>query len=144
MKNPKRFNNLLRATANQSPDPSTKVGALIVAIDEEGRDFIISTGFNRMPQGSDKFPWGVDAQEFVNTKYPYVVHAEMDAILGITNSLFNEDHELEMIVSINPCVACARHIAHLGITKVYYHEYRNCSEAELLFKKLNIELIQIK
>ena len=65
--------------SKRSKDPNTQVGACIV--DENNR--ILSTGYNGFPHGcsDDEFPWGREGQD-VETKYPYVVHAELNAILN--------------------------------------------------------------
>ena len=65
--------------ARRSKDPSTQVGACIVSRD----NIILSTGYNGFPSGcsDDEYPWareGADGE----TKYPYVVHAELNAILN--------------------------------------------------------------
>ena len=63
--------------AQRSKDPNTQVGACIVSQD----NIILSTGYNGLPNGcsDDEFPWERQGEE---TKYPYVVHAELNAILN--------------------------------------------------------------
>ena len=70
--------------AKRSKDPNTQVGACIV--DSENR--ILSTGYNGFPSGcsDDEYPWEREGG-FLDTKYPYVVHAEPNAILNSTTSL---------------------------------------------------------
>ena len=65
--------------ADRSKDPSTQVGACIVSTDNR----ILSTGYNGFPQGcsDDTFPWNRDAS-VGETKYQFVVHAELNAILN--------------------------------------------------------------
>ena len=65
--------------AMRSKDPSTQVGACIV--DEDNR--ILSTGYNGFPSGcsDDEFPWGREGA-YLEVKYPFVVHAELNAILN--------------------------------------------------------------
>lgn len=71
-------------SAHRSKDPNTKVGACIV--NENKR--IVGIGYNGFPYGcnDDVYPWERDG-DFLNTKYPYVVHAEPNAILNSTSSL---------------------------------------------------------
>ena len=66
-------------SARRSKDPNTQVGACIV----NGRNKIMSVGYNGFPQGcsDDEFPWERTGDEY-NTKYPYVCHAELNAILN--------------------------------------------------------------
>ena len=71
------FMGVAMLAARRSKDPSTQVGACIVSQD----NIIISTGYNGMPKGcsDDEFPWNREGED---TKYPYVVHAELNAILN--------------------------------------------------------------
>ena len=73
------FMGIAMLAAMRSKDPNTQVGACIVSED----NIIISTGYNGMPKGcsDDEFPWERDGQQDM-TKYPYVVHAELNAILN--------------------------------------------------------------
>ena len=72
--------------AQRSKDPNTQVGACIVSGDESsyGKNVIISTGYNGFPLGcsDDVFPWEREGGEPNSTKYPFVVHAELNAILN--------------------------------------------------------------
>ena len=100
----------------RSKDPSTQVGACI--INEEGR--LLSAGYNGTPnQWADEiFPWGKDAEE-ENTKYPYVIHAEMNAISNF-HGLKSDLRNSTMYVTLFPCTNCAKLIIQMGITKVVY------------------------
>ena len=66
-------------SAYRSKDPHTQVGACIVNEDKH----IVGVGYNGMPNGCDdhEYPWGRTG-EFAEQKYPYVVHAELNAILN--------------------------------------------------------------
>ena len=100
--------------AMRSKDPSTQVGACIV--DDDNR--ILSTGYNGFPRGcsDDEFPW--DRQGgFSDTKYPYVVHAELNAILNAGGkNLANS----RLYVALFPCNECAKAIIQSGIKEVIY------------------------
>ena len=98
--------------AHRSKDPSTQVGACIVSAD----NIIISTGYNGMPKGcSDaEFPWDRSGEE---TMYPYVVHAELNAILNASG----RDLRGSLIyVALFPCNECAKAIIQSGIREVLY------------------------
>ncbi|RRD40445.1 dCMP deaminase family protein [Leptotrichia sp. OH3620_COT-345] len=97
----------------RSKDPSTQVGACI--IDEDRK--IIGIGYNGFPVGSsdDSMPWNKDG-DFLDTKYPYVVHAELNAILNSIKSLKN----CTIYVTHFPCNECAKAIVQSGIKKVIY------------------------
>lgn len=100
--------------AKRSKDPSTQVGACIV--DEENR--ILSTGYNGFPQGcsDDEYPWDRDGDE-ENTKYPYVVHAELNSILNAGGKSLKG---AKMYVALFPCNECAKAIIQCGISEVIY------------------------
>ena len=100
--------------AERSKDPSTQVGACIV--DDTNR--ILSTGYNGFPKGcsDDEFPWNRNSEEG-ETKYPFVVHAELNAILNNRGkSLANS----KIYVALFPCHECAKAIIQAGITEVIY------------------------
>ena len=100
--------------AGRSKDPSTQVGACIV--DNSNR--IISTGYNGFPHGcsDDDFPWNRDSEQG-ETKYPFVVHAELNAVLNAGGkSLFGS----RLYVALFPCNECAKAIIQSGIKEVIY------------------------
>lgn len=101
-------------SAMRSKDPNTQVGACIV--NEENR--IVGIGYNGFPAGcsDEELPWGREG-EYLDTKYPYVCHAEMNAIL---NSDFGRMNNCRMYVSLFPCNECAKMIIQAGIKQVVY------------------------
>ena len=100
--------------AERSKDPSTQVGACIVNSSER----ILSTGYNGFPYGcdDDAFPWDREG-ESNNTKYPFVVHAELNAILNAGGR--NLDGA-RIYVALFPCNECAKAIIQAGIKEVVY------------------------
>ena len=68
----------------RSKDPNTQVGACIV--NDENK--IESTGYNGTPRGlnDDDMSWERNG-DFINTKYAYVCHSELNAILNYKGSL---------------------------------------------------------
>ncbi|MFV0255092.1 MAG: deoxycytidylate deaminase [Erysipelotrichaceae bacterium] len=107
------FMALAHLVAQRSKDPSTQVGACIV--NEANR--IVGVGYNGMPSGCDdsEFPWGKSGVE-TDTKYPYVVHAELNAILNSTTKL----NGCKIYVSLFPCNECAKAIIQSGIKEIVY------------------------
>jgi len=107
------FMGVAKLSALRSKDPNTKVGACIV--NEKKR--IVGIGYNGMPYGCDDscYPWQRDG-DFLNTKYPYVVHAEPNAILNSTNKLDNAT----IYVTLFPCNECAKLIIQSGIKEIVY------------------------
>ena len=100
--------------AERSKDPSTQVGACIVSDDNR----ILSTGYNGFPQGcsDDIFPWNRD-ENAGETKYNFVVHAELNAILNAGGkSLVGS----RIFVSLFPCHECAKAIIQAGVKEVVY------------------------
>lgn len=106
------FMGVAKLAARRSKDPSTQVGACIVSPD----DIIISTGYNGMPKGcsDDEFPWDREGAE---TKYPYVVHAELNAIL---NANGRDLRGSRVYVALFPCNECAKAIIQSGVKEVVY------------------------
>ena len=123
--------------ARRSKDPNTQVGACIVSQD----NIIISTGYNGMPKGcsDDEYPWERDGDQ---TKYPYVVHAELNAIL---NSAHNNLKGARVYVTLFPCNECTKAIIQSGIAEVVYygdkyHDSDSSVAARFMFKKAGIRL----
>ena len=106
------FMGVAMLAARRSKDPNTQVGACIVSQD----NIIISTGYNGMPKGcsDDEFPW---EREGAETKYPYVVHAELNAIL---NANGRDLRGSRLYVALFPCNECAKAIIQSGVKEVVY------------------------
>lgn len=99
----------------RSKDPNTQVGACIVSQDKK----IIGVGYNGFPIGcsDDELPWERDG-DWINTKYPYVCHAELNAILNSNNSAMLRGATL--YVALFPCNECAKAVIQAGIRKIVY------------------------
>lgn len=108
------FMSVAQLAAQRSKDPCTKVGACIV--NEQNK--IVATGYNGMPNGvhDDVVPWTKEGP-FLDTKYAYVVHAELNAIL---NSVLTDQTGCRLFVSLFPCNECAKAIIQSGIRHVIY------------------------
>ena len=106
------FMGVAMLAAQRSKDPNTQVGACIVSED----NIIISTGYNGMPKGcsDDEFPWNRDGED---TKYPYVVHAELNAIL---NANGRDLRGSKVYVALFPCNECAKAIIQAGVKEIFY------------------------
>ena len=100
--------------AERSKDPSTQVGACIV--DDQNR--ILSTGYNGFPHGcsDDEFPWNRD-ESLGETKYQFVVHAELNAILNARGKSLADS---KLYVGLFPCNECAKAIIQAGVSEVVY------------------------
>ncbi|MFI3329644.1 MAG: dCMP deaminase family protein [bacterium] len=108
------FMGVAALSAKRSKDPSTKVGCCIVNEDKK----IIGIGYNGFPVGVDdkEFPWGNTSENWLETKYPYVVHAEANAILNTTSSCKNAT----IYVTLFPCNECAKLIIQSGMKELIY------------------------
>ena len=101
-------------SAQRSKDPSTQVGACIVNKDNK----IVGVGYNGFPIGcsDEDLPWNRKGN-FIETKYPFICHAELNAILNSnTQSLKN----CTIYVALFPCNECAKAIIQSGIREVVY------------------------
>lgn len=107
------FMGVASLSSKRSKDPNTQVGACVVNEDKR----IIGIGYNGFPMGcrDDVFPWGKE-DNYLNTKYPYVVHAEPNAILNCTSSLKGAT----LYVTLFPCNECAKLIIQSGIKHIVY------------------------
>ena len=108
------FMGIALLSGERSKDPNTQVGACIVGADNR----ILSVGYNGFPNGcSDElFPWARDGEE-LNTKYPYVAHSELNAILNYRGGNLEG---AKLYVSLFPCNECAKAIIQTGIKTVIY------------------------
>lgn len=106
----------------RSKDPSTQVGACIV----NQQNKILSTGYNGFPIGcsDDDFPWTKEG-DFIDTKYAYVCHAELNAILNNPGTIFQN---CRIYVSLFPCNECAKAIIQSGIKEVIYLSDKHAQE----------------
>ena len=117
-------------SAKRSKDPNTQVGACIINTDKR----IIGIGYNGFPSAlsDDEFPWEKEGN-FSNTKYPYVVHAEMNAILNATQSLKNAT----LYVTLFPCHECSKMLIQAAIKEiVYYGQKYEQTESDVAAKKM--------
>ena len=126
----------------RSKDPNTQVGACIV--NEEKK--IVGVGYNGLPIGvsDDEAPWQRDG-EWLNTKYPYICHAELNAILNSTSSLKG----CRIYVGLFPCNECAKAIIQAGIKEVIYlsdksAETDNTKASKWMFVQSKVTYRQLK
>ncbi|XP_071086908.1 deoxycytidylate deaminase-like [Haliotis cracherodii] len=124
----------------RSKDPVTQVGACIV----NSKKRIVGTGYNGMPNNcSDTLlPWNKkDTASQLGTKYYYVCHAEMNAVI---NKFTADLEDCTMYVCLFPCNECAKIIIQSGIkTVVYYsdkkHDKEEVKAAKILFEEARVE-----
>lgn len=136
------FMSVALLSGKRSKDPNTQVGACIV----NKNNVIESIGYNGLPKGcsDDEFPWEKEG-EMLNTKYPFVVHAELNAIL---NAKGKDLSGCKIYVALFPCNECAKAIIQSGISEVVYlsDKYANTDSvkaSKMMFKCAGVELRQL-
>ena len=135
------FMGIALLAAKRSKDPSTQVGACIV----DKANVILATGYNGFPKGcsDDEFPWDREGEI---TKYPYVVHAELNAIL---NAQGKDLRNARIYVALFPCNECAKAIIQSGISEVVYlsDKYKDTpgvQASKLMLRTAGVTLRQFK
>lgn len=108
------FMGVAHLSGMRSKDPNTQVGACIVSMDNK----ILSMGYNGFPCGcsDDMFPWERDG-DALDTKYAFVTHSELNAILNYRGGSLEGT---KLYVSLFPCNECAKAIIQAGIRTVVY------------------------
>jgi dCMP deaminase len=127
------FMGLAILASKRSKDPRSGVGAVIV----DPKDHrVISIGYNGFPYGcSDKyFPWDKGADlSYEDTKYAYVVHAELNAIISAKRDLSG----MTIYVTYSPCNECMKAIIQSGIKEVIYmNRYNSGSGSDIASEKM--------
>lgn len=127
------FMNIAKLSAMRSKDPNTQVGACIV----DNTNHILSIGYNGAPNGfnDDIFPWNRVGNP-LETKYLYVCHAELNAILNFPGERKNLEGS-KLYVSLFPCNECAKAIIQSGIKEIIYEsdKYAN-TEGTIASKRM--------
>lgn len=110
------FMGVAKLAGMRSKDPNSQVGACIVSKDNK----ILSMGYNGFPRGcsDDEFPWAREGDP-LDTKYVYVVHSELNAILNYHGESLDG---AKLYVSLFPCNECAKAIIQTGIKCVIYDD----------------------
>ena len=130
-------------SAKRSKDPSTQVGACIV----NDKNKIVGAGYNGLPIGcdDDEFPWEKRG-DFLDTKYPYVCHAELNAIL---NNIGMDLKGCRIYTALFPCNECSKAIIQSGISEVIYlsDKYADTDTAKasrLMLERSGIQYRKVK
>lgn len=123
------FMGIALLSAQRSKDPHTSVGACIV--NQENR--ILSLGYNGMPIGcsDDEFPWEREG-DTLNTKYLYVCHAELNALLNYTGTNMKDG---KVYVTLFPCNECTKALIQSGIKEIIYLEDKYSSSPSVIAAK---------
>lgn len=134
------FMGIAHLSALRSKDPNTQVGAVIV--DENKK--VVSIGYNGFPIGcdDDSYPWTSEGST-IESKYAYVVHAELNAILNSPRSVKG----CTIYVSLFPCHECAKAIIQSGIKRIVYEsdkyaDTESIQASKRMLKSAGVELSQ--
>ena len=132
-----------KLSSKRSKDPNTQVGCCIVNEDKK----IVGVGYNGMPRNCNDldFPWNIREGKLQDTKYAYVVHAELNAILNSITSLKG----CTLYVSLFPCNECVKAIIQSGIKEIVYEDNKyEGKDFDLAAKKMlqaaNVKTRQFK
>ncbi|XP_046772005.1 deoxycytidylate deaminase isoform X5 [Gallus gallus] len=141
---PEYFMAVAFLSAQRSKDPSSQVGACIVNSENK----IVGIGYNGMPNGcsDDVLPWTRAAAHSLDTKYPYVCHAELNAIMNKNSA---DVKGCSMYVALFPCNECAKLIIQAGIKEVIfmsdkYHDSIEMTAARRMFDLAGIVYREFK
>ncbi len=131
-------------SAQRSKDPNSQVGACIVSPDNK----IVGIGYNGFPVGcsDDELPWEREAPSPYETKYPYVCHAELNAILNKNTA---DLRGCRIYVTLFPCSECTKLIIQSGITQIIYlsdkyHDSETCCAARRMLDMVGVQYVAFK
>lgn len=100
---------------------------------------IVGVGYNGMPTGCDDehLPWGKASDNRLETKYMYVCHAEMNAILNKNSA---DVEGCSIYVALFPCNECSKMIIQAGIREVVYYSDKHEEKPETIASKRMFEM----
>ena len=127
------FMGIALLSARRSKDPSTQVGACIVS--DENR--ILSVGYNGMPRScdDDEYPWDREGGA-LETKYMFVCHAELNAILNYSSANGTLKGS-KVYTTLFPCNECAKALVQSGVGEiVYYSDKYSATDSTLAAKRM--------
>ena len=137
------FMGIAELSAQRSKDPSTQVGACIVSQDNK----ILSVGYNGMPKSCsyDEFPWERQGGN-LDTKYFFVCHAELNAILNFRGGSLEGS---KIYTTLFPCNECAKAIIQSGVSEIIYksNKYADSDSvvaSTLMFKTAGVKMTEYK
>jgi dCMP deaminase len=129
----RRYLRMARIWAENSYCKRRQVGALVVK-----DKMIISDGYNGTPSGFDNV-----CEDDNNVTYPYVLHAEANAITKLARSSNNSEGST-LYVTSSPCIECAKLIIQSGIKRVVYGEQYRLADGLDLLRRAGIEVVLLQ
>ena len=133
------FMGIALLSSQRSKDDSTQVGACIVNADNK----ILSVGYNGMPTGcdDDNMPWERQAACPLDEKYPYVCHAELNAILNNDGGTLKG---AKIYTTLFPCNECAKAIIQSGIREVIYYADKYAGTESVIASKRMFDTVGVR
>ena len=128
-----RYMRMATIWAENSYCKRRQVGALLIK-----DKMIISDGYNGTPSGFDN-----NCEDENNSSFPYVLHAEANAITKVARSN-NSSDGATLYVTASPCIECAKLIIQAGIKRVVYGEQYRLLDGVDLLRKAGIDVSQIE
>ena len=132
------FMGIALLSAKRSKDPHTQVGACIV----DDNNKVVSIGYNGMPKGLDESKLSWNNGEGLDSKYLYVCHAELNAILNTKNGIALNG--CRIYVTLFPCNECAKALIQSGIKEIIYLSDKYAESIETLASKKMFDLAGAK
>ncbi len=125
-------------SAQRSKDPSTQVGACVASPDNK----IVGVGYNGFPWGcsDDELPWSREG-DYLDTKYPYVCHAELNAVL---NTTIQNLKGCKIYVGLFPCNECTKVIIQAGIKEIIFLSDKYADSDSVKASKLMLDISKTK
>ena len=132
------FMAVARLAGLRSKDPNSQVGSCIVSTDNK----ILSMGYNGFPLGcsDDDYPWAREGDP-LETKYIYVTHSELNAILNYRGGNLEG---AKLYVSLFPCNECAKAIIERGIREVIYLDDKYADTPSVMASKRMLNSAGVK
>ncbi|GBE16410.1 cytidine and deoxycytidylate deaminase zinc-binding region [bacterium BMS3Abin15] len=131
------FMQMCKVIAQRSKDPNTQTGACIV----NDSNIIIGLGYNGFPRGcsDDNLSWAREG-DFQDTKYPYVVHSEENAVLNSNAST----EGARMYATLFPCNECVKVIIQKGIKEIIYEDDKYHDDEKWVASRKMLDLAGVK
>ncbi len=132
------FMGVAKLAAMRSKDPNSQVGSCIVSPDNK----ILSIGYNGFPTGcsDDEFPWAREGDP-LDTKYLYVTHSELNAILNFQGGTLKGSR---IYVSLFPCNECSKAIIQSGISEIIYDDDKYADTAAVIASRRMLKAAGVK
>lgn len=139
-----RFMKHALEVSKYSDDPNTQVGCILVNVDDILKEKKrIGIGWNHFPK-QNVFPTAREG-DVQNTKYPYIIHAEQDAIMDCIHSDKNKISDItEVYVTLFPCSNCAKFLVQAGVKKIFYYDDKYNGTPDNIASKHLLDVCEIK